>query len=384
MNVIYYLILTYPLVQLLIGCIFEGKNLATTAVIYMIALAMMLLKYNKVVNIIWLSALLCAFLFPVISLLNIGNHIDFQVEISFAIYFCVTIVLLYVYSDGVFFLNRFREFILAHQCIVVLTNFLYLSLLGVYVMIYGLSAGWATYVLQGPYFFPHSLAYMLVMLLCLNVMLVMKTKRSIYILFSLVFLGLIMMTAVRTIILNLIVIIFFILYRLAMQKNIKGILYLGISLVVFTSLGIYLDIFDALIEKTAAAIVGSDVTSGRGTILLGSLSSFLNDSVPFYQWFIGAGLNEVIHNNIMFMGAAIHAHNDFVDILVAYGLIALFFYIMFMFLFSRKKFLFNFSFVFILAYSNGLFMYVDCLPVLIYVRLLFEMDSKEENDGYVA
>ena len=345
MNVIYYLILTYPLVQLLIGCIFEGKNLATTAVIYMIALAMMLLKYNKVVNIIWLSALLCAFLFPVISLLNIGNHIDFQVEISFAIYFCVTIVLLYVYSDGVFFLNRFREFILAHQCIVVLTNFLYLSLLGVYVMIYGLSAGWATYVLQGPYFFPHSLAYMLVMLLCLNVMLVMKTKRSIYILFSLVFLGLIMMTAVRTIILNLIVIIFFILYRLAMQKNIKGILYLGISLVVFTSLGIYLDIFDALIEKTAAAIVGSDVTSGRGTILLGSLSSFLNDSVPFYQWFIGAGLNEVIHNNIMFMGAAIHAHNDFVDILVAYGLIALFFYITFMFLFSRKKFLFNFSFV---------------------------------------
>jgi membrane protein len=374
MNVIYYLILTYPFVQLLIGCIFEGKNLATTSVIYMAVIATMLLKHNKEISIRWLGALLCAIAFPTISLLHTGNAIEFGVEISFVVYFCATVVLLYTYSDGQFLLEQFREFVLNRQHLVIWVNFLYLSLLGIHVMIYGLSAGWTTYVLQGPYFLPHSLAYVLLMILCLNVMLAMATKRIIYTGFSLILLGLIIMTAVRTILFNIIAIALFVLYKLIISRNIKGGIYFLISLVLFISVGIYLDIFDALIEKTAAAIIGSDITSGRGTILIGTLLPFIDEGIPVYQWFIGAGLNEVFYNNITFMGAAIHAHNDFVDVIVSYGLITFFLYMLFMYQFSKKNVLLIFSFVFILAYSNGLFMYVDCLPILIYIRLLFESE----------
>ena len=81
----------------------------------------------------------------------------------------------------------------------------------------------------------------------------------------------------------------------------------------------------------------------------------------------------------LFVNANIHAHNDFVDALVGFGLIGLGIYVYNFVKFCKNSFIWMMGTVGFLAYVNGLFVYSDIIPILIYAKLLFSHSKIQKN-----
>lgn len=79
------------------------------------------------------------------------------------------------------------------------------------------------------------------------------------------------------------------------------------------------------------------------------------------------------------INANIHAHNDFVDALVGFGLIGLGIYVYNFVKFCKNSFIWMMGTVGFLAYVNGLFVYSDIIPILIYAKLLFSHSKIQKN-----
>ena len=186
----------------------------------------------------------------------------------------------------------------------------------------GIIHHWGTTTLSGPYLASHLLAYELLIWSMMDAIFIVQKKRNVY-LFLLVFdSAMMVLTAARSVLIPLVIIMWYVLKTYRSQKR---IVITVIAIVLALILLQYTNIFEAFFEKTQRAIDTSTITSGRGMIFKSSFNAFLEAS-PI-QKILGMGINGLTDYNLHHIWMDIHAHNDYLDALVQYGIVGLGLYI---------------------------------------------------------
>ena len=291
-------------------------------------------------------------------------------DISYVFLFLVCMLILLTYSDDIIKIDEIENIISTNRKLVHIVNICFIFGLLLYVQIHGLRAGWNTWVLQGPYNYPHTLAYLILFLLLQELYLFIKGKDKVAALILIALAIALFMTAVRTAILALVVVVFYVMYQFLDSKQFKRFLLICAALLILAILLYKRGTFESLIDKTQRAISNGSISNGRAKIYLSSLGTINKHEILACT--VGVGLSQLLNHNLHMLGAAIHAHNDFIDVLVCYGGLSLFAYVYTFMLFIKKSKFWNGCLLGILIFFNGLFPYVDCLPIIIYSRLLFE------------
>lgn len=366
----YYLVFLYPLCNIFICYLFDGDNMTSFSLAYCILLVLVTLTADKIP---------CNFMFMVLLLvatLVICLCREKYSEVPLCLAYVATIVMFFVLSDRYYEVDSVRTFLMKHLSLFYLMEMGFVAILILYVVQNGFRAGWNTYVLQGPYNYPHTLAYFLELILMVNMFIWLQNRSRIAFGFALICEAAIFLTAVRTVLLSSIFLFFHIVYQLIKRKKVKRLLIFMVILFVAICVGFHLGLFEALIEKTKLALRNVSITNGRGRIAAASLNALSDRGFLLFNFLFGVGTTRLLEVNRTLLGVSIHAHNDFVDILVSYGVINLGIYIIAFCKFAKENMFWISLCIAFLAFSNGLYMYIDCIPVLIFARLLFSKSRR--------
>lgn len=289
-------------------------------------------------------------------------------SISSGILFSFMYFYMYIYGD-VSLRNLYFSFLISNEKRYIL--YLLLYYLAVIVTILngtGISYGWGTTSLQGPYGLAHIFAYELLLLSINCYLLYVGTNKIKWIIFLALNFVLMVLTSVRSTLLCALVIT---LYFFIKKRDYKKLLlpFAGCTLLFF--LYTYTPLFNTVLEKTINAASTGDITNARFIIWEKSFNLFIESD--WIHKLLGNGMQGLMDYNLIHTRMEIHAHNEFIDILAAYGIIS---FIVFICLLKRlvsgkgaTGFLLAYG---VLAWFNGI--YSDCSFVigLISFRILFE------------
>ncbi len=368
------LLLWYPLLNLIVCFIFQGDGMLTFSLF--VCLLLFLLRLNKIkITINFLLAIVILILTVLLSLLREGAATSFASSIAYA----TSIVIFILFSEKNTSCEKTRAYFLKNKNKFYLMQTMFLCVLVAYVSIYGLYAGWDTHVLKGPYLYPHTLAYLLLFMEMINLYYWLKLGNMIPLFFFVICAVCILLTAVRTVLISLVVILLYVLYKICKSRKFNRLVLLMFIGCIAICAAYSLGVFDSVIDKTNQAIFHSSITNGRGAIVEASMKA-LNKGNPFLNYIFGVGMDALMANNLSILGSGIHAHNDFIDVLVCYGVINFTVYIFSFLSFAKKHTLWIFGSVGVLALFNGLFPYFDILPIIIYSRILIGDDPKGEGN----
>ena len=239
-------------------------------------------------------------------------------------------------------------------------------------------------VLYGPYGVGHMLAYVLIVIYCGCAVYDRDLKSKLFIVLRVLCVICIFITAVRTATLAIAVIV--VTEFLSIRKAGTKVIIAAISILVLVTLLVETDILinNPIIQKTLyASEVGGSVTNGREWYRDIEMDYYFN-STNLFQKLFGVGMTSVYECIDDILGVRIHAHNDYVNILVGYGLVALVMFIICQLRLSKicnsiwSKILFQ-VFIFILAYYNGFAMYIMLTVSFPIVMCFFESCGLESG-----
>lgn len=366
------LLIAYPVVNILWCVAFKGDNMMLLSCTYcLLLIGLYIFRFKKINK--------KTFEILVLLLLVLPLEIERDLQmISLYVSFIMANIMLCLYSTDNISINEYLEAFKIKRKFSNMVQVTFCIILSLYVLKYGFRAGWNTFVLQGPYNYAHTLAYLFFFMLMIDAYYYIEDKAitsSILIAINLV--G-VFLTAVRSALLASIVIIIYILYKMLTKKQFMKVISYLVLLVIMTFIAYKCGFFNALLAKTKLAVNHGSISNGRGEILSSSLNALSQGSM-FINTTVGIGMTNLIKWNGVNINAPIHAHNDFGDALVCYGMLALCVYIYNLLKFSRKKVIWIAGTLGLLAYSNGLFVYSDVIPMLIYSRILFS-NSKQRID----
>lgn len=369
-KLLYSLICWYPLLNISICYLYAGDNMVTFSVIYCcILLGIMFIRVMKY-KIQTIFIIVCGLLTIMISFIR-----EDMIYSTYSVLFVVTMLYLNFFSEIYFDIDDFSEYVRKKKEICFAPQVLFLMVLFYHYSLYGFKAGWSTAVLQGPYNYPHTLAYLLLLYAMLDAFLWINTQSKPGFILAGLNLLLLLLTAVRSALLAACFSILYLLLRFVTDKEIKKLLlFIGIGLLILIIAYKY-GFLNGLIAKTELAIAHSSITNGRGNIALVSINTLMSDGRTVVDYFFGVGMGELLNNNYRYLGYAIHAHNDFIDVFVCYGIVDLGLYIYSFHKFAKKNRIWIWLCIGCLAVGNGLFMYIDAVPMLFFARLFFESIS---------
>ncbi len=346
------LITIYPLINLLFAYCLGGDGLLTIYLAFsVIIISLYYIKSEKnrrtkfSSNSLWclffIFLLTCAHVFLKFS--TFSQVLIFDFAIIYWIFYSK-----YEKSEN------FLQWVLNNERII-----LFIELLYIFVMILSVIYGdgisteeWGTTTLKGPYSINHVLAYEIVCFSILNLVIWVKKDKKIFFILYIFCLAIDILTGVRSTIIVMIAVFLLAFYTKKMSNKLF-ILVLGITVVLYTALNT--NLFVGVLEKTKNAVALGSISSSRGTIYISSLKALTTSKNPIY-WIIGMGQDKLTifnRDNIMM---TIHAHNDFIDALVQYGILGLFTYCLSLFKVCRKS-LKALLIIGFLAFSNGFYMY---------------------------
>lgn len=338
--------------------------------LYCICLIFLLLKKDLLKQPMFIFILYCLLATITFSLFREPNVANF----SQSLFYSTIVIMFFIYGTSNFDLLRFGSYLLKKRKLLLLVHLGFFVILFMHYIQNGFFSNWNTQVLSGPYNLPHTLSYLLLFMLLSAVYLWIAGKYKVMLLIAIIDAVLILLTAVRTTLLSLSIVILFILAKHLKKGSVKYILGFFILFTIFLIVSLQNGFLDALIEKTKFAASGGDFTNGRLKILISSLQGLVKEpgQISFSKVLLGIGLGDLLVTNQMNLGVPIHAHNDFTDVFVCYGFVNLCIYFYAFISFCRKGFLWIIFCLGILAFANGLYMYIDSIPLIIYARLLFE------------
>lgn len=373
------LIIFYPVINILLCYALKGDGMVTISLSYTIILLILItLNKNKIrkKNIYLLFYLLFIAIITIFRENNISN-----ISISFS--FIATIYMFYIIINDEDFIKSFSLNFENKKKTFYFAETIFLVILGCYIFKYGLTAGWSTYVLQGPYNYPHTLAYLLLFMMCGNIYLTLDKIDITSIILTAILAILIILTSVRSAILSEAILFLFVGYLFMSNKTIKKILlYLLVAIIGFV-ICYKMGYFDSVLAKTNLSISnGGGLSNGRKNIFLNSLKTFENSKGNICtNLLFGCGLKNLLKNNQILLGYAIHAHNDFIDAFVCYGVISFGIYSILLIKCCTKycKNIFMLVFLAVLAFYNGLYVYIDCIPLLVIVAMAFSKKETKHN-----
>lgn len=363
---IFTLIVIFPIIYIWFAIITRNSAMRIFYFIYSLAIALLIIfdfrKKKCKMRYLFVSSSLTLLTGIFILIFSDAESISNSILLLFMLFY------LYLYSD-----KRFREeyfyFLIRYDKQYTICICLYYIAIGVSLIIgVGISYGWGTTSLQGPYGLAHIFSYELLLLSVNCYLLFVGTKRIKWIIILGLNLVLIVLTNVRTTLLCLLCII---LYYFITRKDYKKILLFILGLVILWWAYNYTPIFNTVIEKTMNAVSTGDITNARLIIWEKSISMFTNSDL--IHKLLGNGMGNLMNYNLINTNMKIHAHNEFIDIITANGIVA---FIVFIYLLNNLSsgsgkigFLLAYG---VLAWFNGI--YGDCSFVmgLISFRLLFE------------
>ena len=374
-NIISYLILLWPPINIWFAYFLKGENLLTLYIVYsmLIILFCVIRKSTKKVKIETLFILLMLVL--VCSL-----HLILEIsEPTVLLTFTLCVILWIVFSNRDF-QEDFKKFLFNKNYFVYFVETIFLVGL-LMSALYGdgiLEGGWGTTTLKGPYLINHLLAYELLAFLILDLVYWANDGKSIHLVFSGVFAVLIVLTGVRSALLAALLAYLF-AFRTKDIKKKFVVLILGVFLFLF--LFFETTLFSGLIEKTEFAISLGSASNGRGKIFVSSIKA-LTDRGFSSDWITGIGQEALFMYNRNNIRQTIHAHNDFINALVQYGIFGLSVFLMALRKLVRREWV-AFLLIFILAFFNGFYMYqsiVVMTPIIITFSDTVKVVMKREKD----
>lgn len=375
-SIVYNLICIYPVLNIFVCYLSDGDTMLIFSALYTCQLLLGIMIYEKKCTKQTLLLVLYGFV-------NIGvtcARETGKAYIANAILFAVTLCSFQVFSDHYIDIKDFAEYVKKRRVICYVVQILFWMILLYHYSLYGLRYGWSTYVLQGPYNYPHTLAYLLLLLALLDIFLWNSENSGFGLVTAGINLALMLLTAVRVALLAACIAILFLLIRFMTTKSFRRFLIFLVIGTLALVLTYQYGIFTALFEKTQEAIGHSDISNGRGTIAITSLKALMDgEERNILHFLFGVGQQRLLSNNFKYLRSAVHAHNDFVNALVCYGIIGLGMYVYGFSRFARKNKTGIWLCVGCLAFGNGLFMYIDAIPMLLYARLFFEGVSYKEG-----
>lgn len=252
----------------------------------------------------------------------------------------------------------------------------------------GLKSGFGTTlpVLYGPYSVPHMLGYILIVMYCTNAFFQRMTGKKVYLILKSVCIVCVIWTSARSAVLGLAIVM--IADYISIKNYSRRLLVTGGLLIVAFYLLLFTNIItnNPLIQKTIVALENGSITNGRALFVEVALD-YYSIGTTFIEKSFGIGMNNVrnIFLSTSSIGVAIHAHNDYVNALVGYGLLGLMIYIIGQLRQIRAirgqimKILAE-VLIFMLAYYNGLAMYAMFTPCLIIVYTFMNQRFYLENN----
>ena len=358
-----FLLLWYPLLNLVICYSFMGDMMNTFSLL--ICGIIVFTNYKKLLKrknyeVIW---------FWVLVTLCVSFVRDERPGITSCMLYSITCMILIV--DAETDISKIRKIFIDHSGSFLCMQILFFGVLAVYVLQYGLTAGWDTYVLQGPYLYPHTLAYIILLMMMVDCYLWMNSKKNVVFLFIVICAGCIVLTAVRSVLIVVAITALYALHRLFDRQKFNKLLFSLLIGATVLAVAYRMGIFEIVVHKTNLALANSSITNGRGDIVLSSLKALEGDWI-LVKYFFGVGMDALQANNLLYYGADIHAHNDLIDVLICHGIPNLLIYIYLLEKFSRNNIIWFAVSLGILVLFNGLFPYIDCIPILLYSKILFD------------
>lgn len=246
----------------------------------------------------------------------------------------------------------------------------------------GLKVGYGSTipVLYGPFSIAHMLAYLLMVVYCgVSLLDIENKKRTIFIIKGICIVCLVF-TAVRSAVLASAVLL--VCDFLSIKKISKKAMIISAAFIVLVFMATCTDLLtnNPLIEKTLyASQVAGSVTNGREWYRDIALATYVSETNIIEKAF-GVGIPGVVDAIYKALRVRIHAHNDYVNVLVGYGFVGLVLFLVSQIALNKTcKSKFNMVllqiFVFVLAYYNGFALYTMLTASLPIVVAFFELKA---------
>ena len=299
--------------------------------------------------------------FSALYILLKGNGISYFFHNDVYLFWFLIISLLF-WSDKNM-LNKFVEYTIVHKKIPVINAALtvFSSLVSI---IYGngFILAQRTIVFVGVYPIEHALAYHVIVSYIMLLLLELYDSTSFHIFWKTALSIILMISGVRSTLLVWLVLILVDLYRINLKYKIIILsAVLSISLIITTNVNILYNI--PMISKTVEAAKVGDVSNGRDILTSYGLT-YYSEQTTLSEKLFGITMKKLRQ---VYWGG-LHAHNDYVNILLGYGLISIIYVIYLLLKFIKGKNSIILLFIIcILATFNGLFMYTEMvvsLPIL--------------------
>ena len=192
------LLLVYPVINIM-GCVFfHGDNMTTLSLSYC---SILILLYVTDVKKLSRKNIYILIIFAFILILEIYR--DQNMFILF-VTFIFANIMLSIYSSNKIMVKEYIEYFVKKKNQFYIVQLVFLIILFLFVMKNGLTAGWNTWVLQGPYNYPHTLAYLFLFMMMLDTFYFIEFREKFVILFIAVSFACIILTAVRSVLIPLI------------------------------------------------------------------------------------------------------------------------------------------------------------------------------------
>lgn len=297
-------------------------------------------------------------------------HVDFYSYILFGLYMCV-----FTKKEVVM---EFLRFLLGkrQQYMAMVIGFM-LVLIYSAVFAGGMETGYGASmpVLYGPYSVPHVLGYQMIILYCAAAVFYRNSisfeRKAFWLIIKGICIICSIWTAARSAVLALaiIVVIDYLSIRKVDRKTILAIV--GGFALVYLFLFTDLLTSNPLIQKTLASLQSGSISNNRDRFAKYALEAFA-EKTRWHEKLLGMGIDgirEVLKNSPK-VNVAIHAHNDYVNALCAYGILGFVLFVAAQIkplkLWTKQYVkLLLFTVIFVLAYTNGIAMYLGFTPCLL-------------------
>ena len=231
----------------------------------------------------------------------------------------------------------------------------------------GFVAAHGTVVFTGYYSLEHELAYHCIIMYCLAGLYEKKVTNKYICIFKISAIVIILLTGVRSAFFSVCVLIILDLFKQNFSKKITVILLAALCGVVFFVGNPKILSSIPIFSKTEiASSQTGDATNGRGKLSKAGIDYYL-DNMGAKEKALGITMarlrNDIYHGMY-------HAHNDVLNILIGYGYVYLFIYFLLLMKYCNTK---NGPFLFLslifLIYFNGLFMYLEMVCALPFIKI---------------
>lgn len=249
----------------------------------------------------------------------------------------------------------------------------------------GMSSG--SLVLRGPFITPHYLSYICIGAYCSIGVLSEDFPRWLVMVIRVLLVAIIIMTGVRSTALGMAILIVFEYCSLRKFKNKALVLAVAVLAFLYFALGTDILVDNPIIQKSIYAVQhNGSLTNNREWFREVALNYYRNHAT-IIQHLFGVGMINEVEAIYSSVGVHIHAHNDYVNALVGYGIIG------FLIMVGGQVSILNFNrnrlatffmnlFVFILTFYNGFALYTMLVATLPSLVLFFEIKgSDKKNTG---